>query len=174
MNKHAKINFNIITCVIICFLIPFKLYAQDYYTGREAHSQGRYADALREWLPLALAGNAEAQNDVGFMYAIGQGVTQDHVQAVHWFRLAALQGHPSAQYALGSMYEGGEGLQRDIVKAYMWLHISSVNPNQSSAIAAHSAEQVRDIIANSMTADEVADALLRSRACLDSSYRECD
>ncbi len=51
-----------------------------------------YAAALREWRPLAEAGNASAQNNLGFMYLNGRGVPRDYVQAHIWFNLAAGQG----------------------------------------------------------------------------------
>ena len=48
-----------------------------------------YAEA-RKWYRLAAAqGNAEAQFNLGIMYANGHGVPQDYVQAHKWFNLAA-------------------------------------------------------------------------------------
>ena len=37
-------------------------------------------------------GDADSQYILGFMYNNGQGVPQDHAEAVKWFRLAAEQG----------------------------------------------------------------------------------
>jgi hypothetical protein len=50
------------------------------------------------------AGDAAAQFNLGFAYSFGEGVPQDDVQAVSWFRQAAEQGHAIAQYNLGVMY----------------------------------------------------------------------
>ena len=47
-------------------------------------------DALRV---RAEAGDAEAQNNLGVMYANGEGVPQDDAEAVRWYGLAAEQGH---------------------------------------------------------------------------------
>jgi TPR repeat protein len=33
----------------------------------------------------ANAGDAEAQNEVGFMYGTGTGIPQDHKKAVEWY-----------------------------------------------------------------------------------------
>ena len=41
---------------------------QDFDKGLEAAQSGDYATALREWRPLADAGYASAQNNVGLMY----------------------------------------------------------------------------------------------------------
>jgi TPR repeat protein len=41
-------------------------------------------------------GNAEAQFQLGHLYATGQGVEHDYTQSRHWIRQAALQGHEQA------------------------------------------------------------------------------
>ena len=49
--------------------------------------------------PLSKAaeqGNAEAQFQLGHLYAFGQGVGHDYTQSRHWTRQAALQGHEQA------------------------------------------------------------------------------
>jgi uncharacterized protein len=40
-----------------------------------------------------LKGDAHTQNNLGLMYAHGQGVPQDYVLAHMWFNLSATQGH---------------------------------------------------------------------------------
>ncbi len=44
--------------------------------GMAAYQRGDYATALREWRSLAKQGNAIAQNNLGFMYDKGHGVSQ--------------------------------------------------------------------------------------------------
>ncbi len=53
-----------------------------------AYHRGDYATVVRELRPLAEQGIAKAQYNLGFMYANGRGVSQDHVQAHMWFDLA--------------------------------------------------------------------------------------
>ncbi len=65
----------------------------DFNAGLAAYKQGDYATALREWNPLAKQGDANAQNNLGFMYYKGHGVPQDYAEAVKWFRKAAEQGN---------------------------------------------------------------------------------
>jgi TPR repeat protein len=56
--------------------------------GKVAYARGDYGAAFREWLPIAAAGDARAQQVVGLMYSIGEGVRQDDVQAYMWIALA--------------------------------------------------------------------------------------
>ena len=44
---------------------------------------------------------ASAQYHLGMKYSFGTGVTQNHSEAVKWYRKAAEQDHVGAQYALG-------------------------------------------------------------------------
>jgi TPR repeat protein len=68
----------------------------------------------------AEAGDADAQLDLGVMYAKGEGVSKDAVKAVEWFQKAEAQGDAMAQYNLGWMYDNGEGVPKDAVKAVEW------------------------------------------------------
>jgi hypothetical protein len=70
-------------------------------------------------------GDASAQNNLGVMYATGQGVPQDDAEAVRWYALAAEQGHALAQYNLGGMYSSGRGVARDSVRSYMWMLLAA-------------------------------------------------
>jgi uncharacterized protein len=72
--------------------------------GLTAYDRGDYATAMRLFRPLANHGNAEAQNNVGVMYEKGQGVSQNHTEAVKWYRKAANQGNALAQSNLADLY----------------------------------------------------------------------
>ena len=63
--------------------------AQSNKKGLEAYYAGDYQTALQQWRPLANQGNAAAQTMLAWMYAEGEGVLQDHAEAVKWWRLAA-------------------------------------------------------------------------------------
>ena len=67
-------------------------------------SRGDYATALKGFRTLAERGDADAQHNLGAMYASGEGVVQDNTEAVRWYRKAAEQGHADAQNKLGVMY----------------------------------------------------------------------
>jgi TPR repeat protein len=68
----------------------------------------------------AANGDAEAQYNLGNLYAFGQGVTQDYARAAIWYREAAQQGNADAQFALGDLYEDGNGVPQDYSQAATW------------------------------------------------------
>ena len=49
--------------------------------------------AVKWWTLAAEQGDADAQNNLGFMYNNGRGVPQDDKTAVKWYTLAAEQGY---------------------------------------------------------------------------------
>jgi len=51
--------------------------AQDFQKGYDAYQAGDFAAALKEFTPLAEAGDAYAQYNLGQVYRRGQGVLQD-------------------------------------------------------------------------------------------------
>ena len=101
------------------------LAAQYYQKGWDAYNAGDYATALQEWAPLAEAGGARAQYDLGVMYSNGQGVLQDYAEAARWYRLAADQGYADAQSNLGYIYEYGEGVLQDYAEAVRWYRLAA-------------------------------------------------
>ncbi len=77
-------------------------------------------EELSETHRLAEEGDADAQCNLGYAYEHGQGVTQDYVVAVRWYRRAAEQGHAEAQFQLGLMYGSGVGVVADFAEAERW------------------------------------------------------
>ncbi len=70
---------------------------------RFAHAEGvprDYDRAIQLLCAAALRGSAEAQYELGWMYANGRGRARDDVQAAAWFRLAAAQGDSHAALML--------------------------------------------------------------------------
>ena len=63
----------------------------------DAYNAGDYETVLKGLRTPAEQGDAEAQFNLGVMYANGEGVTQDDKEAVKWYRLAAEQGNAEAQ-----------------------------------------------------------------------------
>ncbi|CKK57390.1 sel1 repeat protein [Neisseria meningitidis] len=96
-------------------------------------NQAVWADDVsdfRENLQAAEQGDADAQNNLGAMYAEGQGVRQDDTEAVRWFRQAADQGLAQAQFNLGAMYYKGHGVRQDRALAQEWLGKACQNGKQ--------------------------------------------
>ncbi len=69
----------------------------------------------------AARGDAVAQNKLGGLYVLGEGVPQDYTKARQWFEKAAAQGHAEAQYNLGKLYANGKGVPQDYAKARQWF-----------------------------------------------------
>ena len=82
------------------------------------------------------------------MYLNGQGVPQDFVQAVKWYRLAADQGYASAQYNLGYMYSNGQGVPQDYVQAHKWYNLAAAQGDADGA-------KNRDLVAKRMTPQQI-------------------
>ncbi|MDG2243887.1 MAG: tetratricopeptide repeat protein [Rhodospirillaceae bacterium] len=105
----------------------------------------------RQRADLAEQGDANAQSTLGAMYDHGDGVIQDHKEAVKWRRLAAEQGHARAQAALGFMYRLGRGVIQDSVTAHMWFNIAASNGEEEAA-------GLRDAVAERMTPADISEA----------------
>jgi hypothetical protein len=89
--------------------------------GASAYNARNYAAALKEIVPLAKAGHADAQHLLGLMYYMGRGVTRDYKQAFAWHIKAAQQGKADAQYVVGAMYYTGNAVPQDQRHAVTWF-----------------------------------------------------
>ena len=58
------------------------------------------------------------------LYAEGNGVPEDYVEAIRWLRMAAEQGYAEAHYGLGVMYERSVGVPENDVQAYAWYIVA--------------------------------------------------
>ena len=170
----------------------------DFQKGQRAFLAGDYATALAEWKPLALAGDAGLQNEVGWMYA----QMKDYAEAVKWYRRAAESGLPLGQYNLGQMYHNGTGVLQNHAEALRWyrpaveagnvlaqtnlgvmyLNGEGVRKNYrvaymwSSIAAARGnelARENRDLAAKRMTRKQIDEAQEMSRQCTRQNYKKC-
>jgi len=69
----------------------------DRYNTVKTKAETTYARIL----VLAVAGDLQSQNLLGFMLAFGEETDVDLVEAHHWFHRAAEAGHPLALYMSG-------------------------------------------------------------------------
>ena len=123
---------------------------------------------VEKWRPLAEGGNAVAQSNLGFLYQTGDGVPQDFVQAMLWYRRAAAQGESLAQSNIGYLYYKGQGVPQDYVRAHMWFNLAEASgwkPIFGST---------RDSLAKIMSPVQVAQAQEMATKCRASQYRQCD
>jgi hypothetical protein len=108
-----------------CVGIRSAAFAGPFEDGFDAYQRHDYHGALQVWRPLADHGDASAQNNLGDLYAKGEGVGQDDAEAVRWYRLAADQGLPSAQVNLGVAYAKGRGVTKDYAETAKWFRKSA-------------------------------------------------
>lgn len=77
--------------------------------GVEAWERGDFTGAVAKWREPAIAGDADAQFNLGQAYKLGRGVAVDLKRAEDWYRRAALQGHAQAQDNYGLLlYQNGK------------------------------------------------------------------
>ena len=84
-----------------------------------------YKTAVKGYTLAAEQGNANAQYNLGVIYANGQGVPQNDKTAVKWYRLAAEQRDSDAQYNLGVRYDEGQGVPQDDKTAVKWYTLAA-------------------------------------------------
>jgi TPR repeat protein len=125
----------ILVGLVLTLLLTDGAAAGPFEEGADAFKRGDYTTALQQWGPLAVKGDAKAQNMVATMYDLGLGVPQDYAEAAKWYRLAADQGYPGAQDVLGTMYEGGIGVPQDYAEAVRWFRLAA---EQDNALAQYS------------------------------------
>ena len=122
-----KMRLFILLCVLF---LATPCLANDFEEGLDAIHGTDYDKALEKLTPLALQGHAAAQYNLGVMHEWGNGVPQDDVKALKWYRLSAEQSHRDAQNNLGAMYSKGEGVEQVFVEALKWFVISAGNGSE--------------------------------------------
>ena len=131
MKQTYTISSSII--LLICVL-PFTAYSN------------KKADLRFNELKLAAAeGDADTQYELAELYAEGDGVEHNWVEAVKWYRKAAEQGHDGAQFKVGLSYQNGKGVPQSDTEAYVWLNISAENgaPLNGRGRAGKLADEIR-------------------------------
>ena len=91
--------------------LPFELISKAVASNNktqaaDATKRGTELQIVRnqELMGLSNKGEAAAQNELGFNYFHGVGVSRDRAQAMTLYRLSALQDHAEAQNNLGLCY----------------------------------------------------------------------
>jgi len=103
---------------------------------RDLLESGDFIEAYNELLIAAGSGNADAEELIGVMYAMGQGVEKDDQRAFEWYLRASMKGHPGAQSGIGWYYEVGRGVVGiDLVRSYMWYTLSAIGGDPDAAIS---------------------------------------
>lgn len=104
--------------------------------ARDLMEAGEFTQAKELLWPAARSGNADAEELIGVMYAMGLGVERDDQRAFEWYLRSSLKGHPGAQSGIGWYYEVGRGMPApDLVRAYMWYTLSAIGGDPDAAIS---------------------------------------
>ncbi|MEM8789450.1 MAG: tetratricopeptide repeat protein [Pseudomonadota bacterium] len=120
--------------------------------ARDLMEAGHFEEAYAALWPAARSGNADAEELIGVMYALGLGVERDDIRAFEWYMRAAMKGHPGAQSGVGWYYEIGRGLPGpDLTRAYTWYVLSAIGGDPDAAIS------LEEVI-KKMTPDQIAKA----------------
>ncbi len=102
--------------------------------GISALKAGDFEVARRTLTPFAEAGNDLARRTLGQMYAFGEGVPVDDIQAAMWFRRAdcscSAPGRSEYDVALG--YLQGTVVARDPAMAAKWLRTAAAAGNHEA------------------------------------------
>lgn len=120
--------------------------------ARDLMEESAFGAAFDALWPLARSGNADAEELIGVMYAMGLGVEQDYERAFEWYLRASMKGHPGAQSGVGWYYEVGLGMPTpDLVRAYMWYVLSAIGGDPDAAIS-------QEEVIKKMTPEQIARA----------------
>lgn len=121
--------------------------------ARDLMEANQFVEAREALWPLARSGNADAEELIGVMYALGLGVERDDRRAFEWYLRSSLKGHPGAQSGIGWYYEVGRGLPApDLVRAYMWYTLSAIGGDPDAAVS-------QEEITKKMTREEIDAAI---------------
>ncbi len=100
-------------------------YAPENEAGLAAARAGDMQAAWDIWKPLADAGDARAQSNIGVMYDGGDVVDEDDAEAVRWFMLSAEGGFSTGQFNLANMYKDGAGVAQNQTLAHRWYQAAA-------------------------------------------------
>ena len=82
--------------------------------GIEAYNRGNVADAFRSLKTAADAGDSDAQVNLGYLYARGQGVAQNQQEAMRLYLPSAKQGNAEGMNAVGFKCRSGTDVEIDL------------------------------------------------------------
>lgn len=116
-------------CLLLFCSVPAKA---GFDAGVLAFENDDFAAALKEFQPLAKAGNVEALAYMGRIY--DEGLEQPE-QAAAWFLKAALKGDAESRTRLAQMYQAGEGVEKNEVLAMEWYAKAAAQGDDEAQLA---------------------------------------
>ena len=108
------------------------------------------------WLPLAEAGDAEAQCHIGVAYLNGSNVAQDFAKGLAWLVRSSDAGFPYARFVLADVYSRGyAGVPLNDEKAYYYADLAAASSTLSEKFRDR-AIKIRDACAKRLTPAQLA------------------
>ena len=93
-----------------------------------------YEKSFALYKGLAEQGNAEAQNNLAWMYTNGKGVDANPEKGIEWNLKAAEEGNLNAQYIIATHYVKGEYLPKNDSLAFHWHQQAALRGYQFSQL----------------------------------------
>ena len=134
--------------------------------GFEKLADGKFAEAVELWTPLARSGDKVAQASLGLLYQTGQGVPQDFSRANYLLAASARQGYVFAFTALGNSFHEGLGVKKDLKIAMAWFLLAMDYDSNAAAMA--------NMIGGELNKQALASVQTKTFRCRDSKYQDCD
>ena len=114
------------------------------------------AEAVDWLVAKAEGGEPFAYQMLGELYREGKGVDADTAAAARYYKPAAEAGFPHAQLQLGLLLAAGDGVEQNLIEAHKWVNLAAANGLDQAA-------ERRDVLANLMTPEQIAQAQARAR-----------
>ena len=109
-----------LSAAILALVFSSPAFAADIDQITASLKKGDFSVVKTQLIPLAEAGDARAQYNLGVSYRFGNGVEKDLQKAYAWTSKAAENGDVRARVNLASMYADGNGVAKDIPTAVSW------------------------------------------------------
>src|SRR5258708_11773177 len=101
--------------------------APSVVTAIGAYNRGDIATAYRLLKTASDGGDSDAQVNLGYLYARGQGIAQNQQEALRLYLLSAKQGNAEGMNAVGFKYRYGTGVEIDLPRAVHWFCRAAVS-----------------------------------------------
>jgi TPR repeat protein len=167
---------------VSCFLLLNQSARADVFKdAMKAEDARDYAKAIELWKKLATPGwisdgNKSAQYNLGILYLNAPDQFKNDREAYKMLRLAAGQGHQLAQYNLAIMYSKGLAGSRqggffNRVETYMWFAVAAYG--NSGKVGEEATKNIAGL-EKIMTADQLSNAKMLTKKCIESKIKNCD
>lgn len=129
-------------------------------TNRACGALNQYQQRLvQKEYDRAMAGDAQAQFEMGERFFQGIGVERQHEHAAGWFYMAAMQGHTKAQTNLAMMCFLGRGVPADPAEAFKWAFLAARRGGEDALALQRKIE-------SRITPEEIAEGRKRAQTLL--------